>query len=311
MTCKISILDFDRQDLFTVANPEIIARSSANWADDIRKFGPWKRIRPSRLDDACDTWEWQPDLTGEGPVVLVCGNCTSTMDTAWHFIDNRQMRIWDSVLAVEQTAGRGQQKRQWISPAGNIHASWLWPLPKITGKAESDWGGLLSLVVGFVFARVFKELNVAVQIKWPNDLLINNRKFSGILVERRENHIVAGIGINIYHSPDDNKMREDFAVPATSLLDQGFEMQPLSLWTTLVKKGKFLFEQLIQTLTPAEFVKVIDTQIAWVGKKVLIRQANADVFDAVILGMAEDGGLRIKKGNIEEVMYSGSIIPLL
>jgi BirA family biotin operon repressor/biotin-[acetyl-CoA-carboxylase] ligase len=227
------------------------------------------------------------------------------------------MKIWDSVIAVEQTAGRGQQKRQWISPAGNIHASWIWPLPKITGKAESDWGGLLSLVVGFVFARVFKELNVPVKIKWPNDLLINDqesgkdRKFAGILVERRENNILVGIGINVNDSPENSKLREEFAVPATSLLDQGFEMQPLSLWTTLVKKGKFLFEQLIQTLTPAEFVKVIDTQIAWVGKNVLIRQANAEVFDAVILGMAEDGGLRIKKGNIEEVMYSGSIIPLL
>jgi BirA family biotin operon repressor/biotin-[acetyl-CoA-carboxylase] ligase len=311
MTCSIFILDFNRKGLFEAADPEMIARTSAAWSDDIREFGPWKSIRLSRLNDAGDAWASQPEQSVEGPAVLVCGHCKSTMDAAWHFIENRQMKIWDSVIAVEQTAGRGQQKRQWISPAGNIHASWIWPLPKITGNSENDWGGLLSLMVGFVFARVFKELNVAVQIKWPNDLLINNRKFSGILVERRENHIVAGIGINIYHSPDDNKMREDFAVPATSLLDQGFEMQPLSLWTTLVKKGKFLFEQLIQTLTPAEFVKVIDTQIAWVGKKVLIRQANADVFDAVILGMAEDGGLRIKKGNIEEVMYSGSIIPLL
>ncbi len=263
MTCRVSILDFNCRDLFKAADADTIARSSATWADDIRNFGPWKRIYPSRLDDSGDAWEWQPEQTGDGPAVLVCGNCTSTMDTAWHFIENRQMKIWDSVIAVEQTAGRGQQKRQWISPAGNIHASWLWPLPKITGKPESDWGGLLSLVVGFVFARVFKELNVPVKIKWPNDLLVNvqafdgdqksgeDRKFAGILVERRENNILVGIGINVNYSPENSKLREEFAVPATSLIDQGFEMRPLSLWTTLVEKGKVLFEQFNQALKPS------------------------------------------------------------
>jgi BirA family biotin operon repressor/biotin-[acetyl-CoA-carboxylase] ligase len=312
MTCKVLILDFDRQDLFTAAEPETIAMTSRLWKKDINSFGPWSRIRSSRFNGTQtepNKWIWHPQLHGDGPAVLVCGHSISTMDAAWHFIENRQMNIWDSVIAVEQTAGRGQQKRQWISPAGNIHASWFWPLPEYTGKSETDWGGLLSLMVGFVVARVFKELNVPVEIKWPNDLLINNRKFAGILVERRESNILVGIGINVNYSPEDSKLREEFAVSATSLFDQGHEMSPLSLWMTLIEKGKALFEQLIQTLTPSEFVKMIDMQMAWVGKNVLIRQVNTDVFEAVILGLAKDGGLRIKKGNIEEIMYSGSIIP--
>ncbi|MDA3895867.1 MAG: biotin--[acetyl-CoA-carboxylase] ligase [Desulfobacteraceae bacterium] len=310
MTGRISILDFDKQDLFEATEPETIARTSRIWKKDIANFGPWTRIRTNRFGIPENELIWKPKHSGDGPAVLVCGNCSSTMDAAWHFIENRQLAIWDSVIAVEQIAGRGQQKRQWISPAGNIHASWLWPLPKITGKTKTDWGGMLSLVVGFIFARVLKKLNVPVQIKWPNDLLINNQKFAGILVERRENNILVGIGINVNYSPENSKLREEFAVPATSLLDQGHEMAPLSLWMTLVEKGKFLFEQLIQTLTPSEFIKMIDMQMAWIGKKVLIRQINADIFEAVILGLADDGGLRIKKGHIEEVMYSGSIIPV-
>jgi biotin-(acetyl-CoA carboxylase) ligase len=86
-------------------------------------------------------------------------------------------------------------------------------------------------------------------------------------------------------------------------------MSPLALWATLVEKGKSLFEKLIQTNTPAEFIRMIEPQMAWIGKKVLIRQMNADVFEAVILGLSKDGGLRIKSGNLEKVMYSGSIIP--
>ncbi|MBC2714782.1 MAG: biotin--[acetyl-CoA-carboxylase] ligase [Desulfobacteraceae bacterium] len=316
MTCRILILDFDKQGLFQATDPNTIARTSELWEKDIQLLSPWGKVCSPGFDDNDDTWTWQPENAGDGPAVLVCGHCTSTMDAAWHFIENRQMNIWDSVIAVEQTAGRGQQKRQWISPAGNIHASWLWPLPDFDEKNKADWGGLLSLVVGFVFARVFKELNVPVRIKWPNDLLLyeqkfgGDRKFGGILVERRDHHILVGTGININYSPEDRLLRDEFAVPATHLAAQGCEMSPLSLWMMLVEKGKSLFEKLVQTSTPAEFIKMIDTQMAWVGKKVLIRQMNADIFEAIILGLAKDGGLRIKKENIEEVMYSGSVIPL-
>ncbi len=314
MTCRVLILDFERPGLFKSTDPESIARTSRLWEKDIKNFSPWIRTPATRFNDQTGAWVWQPEKAGENPAVLVCGHCTSTMDAAWHFIANRQMDIWDSVIAVEQSAGRGQQKRQWISPAGNIHASWLWPLPGSDGSEKTGWDGLMSLVAGFIFARVFTELNVPVQIKWPNDLLVHDmqsggdRKFGGILVERRESHILVGIGINVNYSPEDRRLREEFAVPATRLHDQGCEIPTLSLWMALVEKGKSLFEKLINNTTPAELIKMIDSQMAWVGEKVLIRRMNADVSEAVILGLAENGGLRIKKRDKEEVMYSGSII---
>ncbi len=309
MTCKMLILDFDRQGLFQAAGPETIALANRLWQKDIQTLGPWNRIHATRFDDTGNTWVWQPEQYSKGPAVFICGHCTSTMDVAWHFIETRQFDIWDSVIAVEQTAGRGQRKRQWISPAGNIHASWLWPLPEFDEALGTDWSSLISLIVGFVLTQVFKSLNVPVRIKWPNDLLVNNRKFGGILVERRADHIVVGTGINVNYSPEDHLMREEFAVPATHLSDQGYEMSPLYLWMTLVEKGKSLFEKLIQSATPDEFIRMIDTQMAWIGKKVMLRQTNTDIFEAVILGLAKDGGLRIKKGNMEKVIYSGSIIP--
>jgi BirA family biotin operon repressor/biotin-[acetyl-CoA-carboxylase] ligase len=312
MTSRVLILDFEKPDLLEAADPESIARSSAAWAADVKKYGPWTRVHIpqfGKIPDTAGHYAWQSNQAGDGPTVFVCGHCTSTMDAAWHFIENRQFNLWDSVIAVDQTAGRGQQKRHWISPAGNIHASWRWPLPEFSGTSETDWTALLPLIAGFVVARIFKEFNVPVQIKWPNDLLINNRKFGGILVEKRGARILAGIGLNTSFAPEDSRLREEFAVTATHLSDQGYEMTPLCLWATLVEKGKSLFEHLIQTLAPAEFVRLIDRQMAWVGKNVLIRQGNADVFEAVILGLAQDGGLRIKKGNAEEIVYSASIIP--
>ncbi|PIP37160.1 MAG: biotin--[acetyl-CoA-carboxylase] ligase [Desulfobacterales bacterium CG23_combo_of_CG06-09_8_20_14_all_51_8] len=317
MTCGALILDFDRPDLFKGADPEFLARTSRLWKKDIQNFGPWTRTRAPEFDDGSDAWAWRPEVScaEKGPRVLICGHCTSTMDAAWHFIGRGRMDIWDSVMAVEQSAGRGRKKRRWISPAGNLHASWRWPLPAGDEAPGPKWSGLISLMAGFVLARVFNESGIAARIKWPNDLLLNDqksgidRKFGGILVERREDCIVVGCGINLHYSPDDRQLREDFSVAATRLSDQRIDMSPLSLWTDLVEKGKLFFERMIQSATPAEFINIIETKIAWIGRKVLIRPMNANVFEATILGLAEDGGLRIKTGNTTEVLYSGSMIP--
>ncbi len=310
MTGGIFILDFDRPDLVTAAGPETIAGTGSIWKKEINRLGPWKTISFPFSSARDRETVWRPAAAaGDGPVVFVCGHCTSTMDVAWHFIEKGQMQVWDSVVAVEQTAGRGQRKRGWVSPAGNLHASWYWPLPETNTALHPQWDGLLSLMAGFVFSRVFKEFHVPVTIKWPNDLLTDGRKFAGILMERRDRHILAGIGVNTAHFPDARYLREDAAVAATSLAVQGVDLPPLQLWTELVKKGKFLFENLIQSLSPAEFVALLDARMAWIGRTVHIH-ANAEVFEAVILGLAQDGGLRIKKGRTEDVIYSGSIQPL-
>ena len=182
-------------------------------------------------------------------------------------------------------------------------------MPEHKSGVTPDWKNLMSLVAGFIFAQALRKFNVPVQIKWPNDLLIRDRKFGGILIEIRGGHILVGCGINLAHAPEDRLLRDQFAVPATHLIREGSHFTPLVLWMTLVTEGKTLFETLVHAATPAEFIKMIDSRMAWVGKKVAIRGMTDDVFEAVILGLSKDGGLRIKKGNSNQVIYSGSIIP--
>jgi BirA family transcriptional regulator, biotin operon repressor / biotin---[acetyl-CoA-carboxylase] ligase len=313
MACRVKILDFERLGLFEAAGPEKISRQSPLWAKDIQILRPWTRMYSPGFDQTDDAWVWtsgqSDNPVGETPAILVCGRCASTMDAAWHFIETGRMRAWDSLIAVEQTAGRGQHQRQWVSPAGNIHASWRWPMPEYKSDMTPNWKNLMSLVAGFLFAQVMRKSGVPVQIKWPNDLLIHDRKFGGILIEIKADHILVGCGINLAYAPEDSLLRDQFAVPATHLVREGFQFTPLALWMTLVTEGKTLFETLIHAATPAEFIKIIDTRMAWVGKKVAIRGMNDDVFEAVILGLSKDGGLRIKKENESRVIYSGSIIP--
>ncbi|WP_342220087.1 biotin--[acetyl-CoA-carboxylase] ligase [Rickettsiella endosymbiont of Miltochrista miniata] len=113
-----------------------------------------------------------------------------------------------AVLAEQQTAGRGQFKRNWHSSFGkNIALSLLWqfssPLNKLLG---------LTLVVGIAVVKALEEYGLkGIQLKWPNDIIYDGKKLAGILIESRSieqkiQRMVIGMGLNLYnpstnHSP--------------------------------------------------------------------------------------------------------------
>ena len=102
-------------------------------------------------------------------------------------------------IAECQSAGRGRRGRVWQSPFGShIYLSMYWSLSQGMAGAMG-----LSLVVGLAIADTLKKLyNVAPQLKWPNDIYVNDKKLAGILVELEGQAIgscdcVIGIGINV------------------------------------------------------------------------------------------------------------------
>lgn len=100
-------------------------------------------------------------------------------------------------VAEQQTAGRGRRGRSWHSPAGSqIIMSLYWTLD----RQKSIEG--LSSVVGLAVADCLNQLGAKVQLKWPNDILLNQRKLGGILIEigqasATQLHLVIGLGINL------------------------------------------------------------------------------------------------------------------
>jgi BirA family transcriptional regulator, biotin operon repressor / biotin---[acetyl-CoA-carboxylase] ligase len=247
---------------------------------------------------------------GAGTRITICGKCGSAMDTAWRLIQDGLCSPWDSVLAVSQTAGRGRHGRTWISPPGNLHAAWRWPLPGGENDPEPGWKNMISLLAGYVSAKTLTDLSgLDIRLKWPNDLLINDRKVGGILTELRSDDIVVGIGINVDACPPDADLRHDFAAPATHLATEGFNTGPLSLWTAFAQAAKTLFGELTAVLSPWEFIPVIRPMLAWVGKPVRIISGSDDIA-GVITGISLDGGLCLNCKNRDIVIYSGSILPM-
>lgn len=121
------------------------------------------------------------------------------------------------VSAVRQTAGRGRRGRQWIDCAGNLFMSLA------VEAAVKDLGRLVllsSLCLFKTIKELSKDVDVKVELKWPNDVLVNGGKISGILLEKGSgDYFVIGIGVNIAASPKGNVA----AYPLISLREAGID----------------------------------------------------------------------------------------
>ncbi|HZF94925.1 MAG TPA: biotin--[acetyl-CoA-carboxylase] ligase [Allosphingosinicella sp.] len=112
--------------------------------------------------------------------------------------------LW--LRAERQTGGRGRQGRAWSSPPGNLYASTLVRLRPGDPPAPT-----LALVAAVALHEAASLYTPGILIKWPNDLLAGGAKLSGILLERADDAVVIGFGVNLAFHPTDIER------PATSL----------------------------------------------------------------------------------------------
>ena len=114
-----------------------------------------------------------------------------------------------SVLIAEtQSAGRGRYGRKWLSEKGNLFLSAVLPS---TGNETP----LLTFAAAVAVAESLSDFGVNVQIKWPNDILLHDGKLAGILLERIDEKVIIGIGLNLISAPN-----HDVMYPTSSLNGQ-------------------------------------------------------------------------------------------
>ncbi len=130
--------------------------------------------------------------------VLAFHALASTMDEA-HLQAEQGAPSGTAVLAGRQTGGRGRLGRVWNSPEGGLYVSFVLR----TGRPASEIPQL-SLVAGLAVAETVASLvrSGVVSVKWPNDVLIDDKKVAGILIEARNNAVIIGMGINVKRSND-------------------------------------------------------------------------------------------------------------
>ncbi len=173
-----------------------------------------------------------------GPCIYRLGAVGSVLDEVHRPEWRDRLREFDSILAESQTAGRGQYRRSWSSPAGNIYAAVRLPM-------ETPFRGTEAAVAaGAWLAEGLRSLGYPCLLKWPNDIVLAEEggspcKVCGILLEERDKRLYAGIGINVQHYPQMDAMREGAALPAACLADyaarHGLQVpECAALWKSLV-----------------------------------------------------------------------------
>lgn len=133
----------------------------------------------------------------------------STNTLAFDYAEaNHPGRLW--IVAEEQQSGHGRRGRVWSSPKGNLYATLL-----LVNEFSAEKAALLSFVAGVSLAETISQLalqygqhSFPITLKWPNDILLNDAKVSGILLEMKQiaggkTALVIGIGLNIACYPDD------------------------------------------------------------------------------------------------------------
>lgn len=201
-------------------------------------------------------------------------------------------------VANNQTSGRGRMNRTWVSGDDGVWLSILLE-PDITPDKVS----LITLVMGLAVCDVIKDS----KIKWPNDIVLNNKKICGILTEMmfKDNKVecvVAGIGVNL----NTEKFPEEIKEVATSLY---LETKTKSSKTEFLADLCYSIEKYYSLFEMHGFKACVDeykSRCVTLGRKVLISNSS-DSFEAEAFDITNDGELLVKTDNGIEKVISGEV----
>ena len=213
-----------------------------------------------------------------------------------------------SLLSINQTCGRGTRKKKWISISGNLFLSTL-IRPDVEIKKLSQ----SSIIFGLSLFQFINSLGLnkkQIKIKWPNDILIESKKISGILVERFENFCVIGVGLNINSHPSENNTDIKSTCLSNHINTSDFKLSILSLQLL-----EFFYKNyniwLSNFLDP--FLKQINSNLAFLNNKVNFNDGKI-IKSGKIIGINSDGNLKILLNNnnhlyvtsSESIIYKGN-----
>lgn len=235
------------------------------------------------------------------PKIHHVGETTSTLDTAFELAKKGRMTEWDSVLASSQTEGRGQMRKAWQSPPGNLYAAICMPKkPPFDSTASA-------VALGAFIANALSSFGCRVHLKWPNDLVLakgdKHAKLGGILLEERDGMLMAGVGINMYSAPEN---LEPDALPAGSLLDACPDDLPgsVELWQALVKHVHSVYKS--GAFFSLIWKNLAEDMLLWRGQHVSLHDGD-EVMEGVFVGLGDDGAAIIDCRGRHDHRLSGSM----
>lgn len=245
----------------------------------------------------------------------------STNDRAIELVRRNETPTPALIVAEHQTAGRGQRGRSWFSGDGSLTFSWIAPRLE-----RSEFGslptGLLPLATALAIVDGIETvaLLTGIQIKWPNDLIVAERKLCGVLIESvsvgSEQFVVVGIGINV-NNQDISRTQTDNPDPTrpaslapTSILME--TQQHISIEELLLAIIDRLGSEFSQSLTPpSTLIDRCNSRLAYLGQPVIFTTPQGASTTGICEGVSRDGGLLIRSNEGLQTVTSGACSRLI
>ena len=220
----------------------------------------------------------------------ILNSCSSSNDIAFQAAKNGA-KEGDSYLSYEQTNGRGRNNNKWESMKGNLFLSTI-----IKPKVNKSCWHQLSIIVGFSILDVLCDMGIKsdnIELKWPNDILVDKKKISGVLLESSHDFIIAGIGLNIVKMPTlETKWKttklNNHINKVISIENIGLKiLNKFYINYTLWEKDGFKV-----------FCNKINSFIQNINETIILKPSSKSrLIKGIFLGLGESGGLKIKSDN--------------
>jgi len=219
----------------------------------------------------------------------------STMDVARELARNNCPHF-TVVIAGRQTQGRGRLKRAWLSPEGGLYFTMILR-PKIPPVLSSRVNFAASMILARTLRKMFE---IDAMVKWPNDLLIDGRKVSGLLSEMeaetdRVRFINVGVGINVNNDPT---VREPMAISLKKILGRKISRRALL--------AEFLdrFESRLNHGTLENVVFEWKKYAETLNRQVKI-VTNREISEGLAIDVDQDGALILKlaDGSLKKIIH--------
>jgi len=205
------------------------------------------------------------------------------------------------MVADQQTAGIGRRGNEWISPKGNIYLSFLFKYDLLI----EDHFLYSAITANSIVNFLKKYINEKINIKWPNDININQSKIAGtmteILEKKDKKYIIIGTGINLSKSP------KFLDYPTCSLNDYKIYIEYEDMLFNMIKS---FFEEykMIEEKKYNEILEKFKKKMSYLSSNINILLPNGDIQNVFLKNLNYDGSLLVEKKGEEQNIFSARIV---
>ena len=230
-------------------------------------------------------------------------------NTVAKFLSENDVSNGTVVLSEKQSDAKGRLGKHWESPLGGIWLSII-----VNPNVDHSKIPMITLATGVAVVKTLEKIGIEnAEIKWPNDVLINGKKISGILTEaitkfNTIDKVIIGVGIDANFDVD--ILSKELQEGTTTLdIELGHRIDENEVITIFLEE----FEKIAIMFNEGEFEAILKEWRKYsysIGKIVEVREPFSKSYDAYVLGISREGALVVEKidGTLEKVISGECII---